>query len=134
MLLWKDASREVSAALAAGDTVTSSGPNGFSVNATDAGETTEPDGSVFERQLVASRAENNPPGLKITEDVKDLRLLVTGDTAVMSYRSDVRLEGGGMSGPMPTRQMTDVFVRKDGRWLLAASHSSVLATERKASK
>lgn len=95
---------------------------------------TEPDGKIFDRQNVALRAVNNPTGLKITESVKEVRLLVTGDTAVMSYRSDVRLEGGGMSGSAPSRQVTDVYVRKGGRWLLAASHSSDLPAEGTAGK
>lgn len=89
---------------------------------------TEPDGRVFDRQSVASRAENNPAGLKITEDIKDVRLQVIGETAVMSYRSDARLEGGGINGSMHM-QMTDVFVRRRGQWLLTASHSSNLSAE-----
>jgi len=50
-----------------------------------------------------------------------------GDTAVVTGRSTIKgvRDGKDLIG---RERWTDVFVRRDGRWLAVASHSSRIAT------
>ena len=89
---------------------------------------TEPNGQIFDREKVAARAVNNPVGLKITEKVKVTRLIVAGNTAVLSYRADATMEGAGNKADLPPRQMTTVWIHKGAKWRLMSAHSSTLDT------
>lgn len=55
-----------------------------------------------------------------------LTVTVYGDTAVAKYRdfSTVRIDGAIRRTPLT---YTNFWVKRDGRWLIAAEHSSVLA-------
>jgi len=83
-----------------------------------------PNGKIFDRITVASRAEKNPPELKFKDVISEVRLLVEGNMAVMNYRIDAQVQGGEKNGRVYSTRVTDVFTRKAGRWLIAASHAS----------
>ena len=56
-------------------------------------------------------------------ELSEFKVRVYGDTAVVSFRVDWNGTSGGtdISGP---QRMTDVFVKRDGRWQCVASHTT----------
>jgi len=55
--------------------------------------------------------------------VDEPRLILVGDTAVLSARSTISGERDGKPFKIQTR-FTDVFIWRDGRWQLISGHSS----------
>jgi len=65
--------------------------------------------------------------------LEDMRVRFYGDTAVVTGR----FRGAGRSGEEPFTvdvRWTDTFVRRDGRWVCVASHSSTIEADRTLSK
>ncbi|HEX8243316.1 MAG TPA: nuclear transport factor 2 family protein [Longimicrobium sp.] len=86
---------------------------------------TEPDGQVFQAWQVVERAVNNPPDLKVHQDILEPSTEVSagGDHAVMHYRSILAVEQGGRPVGKIDSLVTATFVRRDGAWLLASQRS-----------
>lgn len=62
----------------------------------------------------------------INAEFDDLTIQIHGDTAVAKYRdfSKIRIGRETMQTPM---RFTNVWQRRDGRWLIVAEHSSLIA-------
>src|SRR6266446_4499255 len=65
----------------------------------------------------------------MTVELQDVQVHAYGDTAVMSSRGIYRAEANGQKITNSFRT-TDVWLRRDGRWLLIASHGSQIPPER----
>jgi len=55
----------------------------------------------------------------------DLAIRIYGDTAIASAKFDETVREAGQVKSRSTR-VTDVFIRRDGQWYLAAGHASTL--------
>jgi ketosteroid isomerase-like protein len=98
--------------------------------------------SFLERLYAAEYFSTTPEGATITKaqdlaDVKasstaapfalsDMKVRVYGDTAVVTGVNTVNWTAGGKQWVGPIR-FTDVFVKRDGRWQVVASHGSRVA-------
>ena len=69
------------------------------------------------------KASPNPDVKLLAYDVDDMRVLLYGDTAVVTGRVTTRQTVKGEERTGRSR-FTDVFVRRDGRWQIVAGHSS----------
>lgn len=92
--------------------------------AEDFTQTTET-GEVRSREATIARVGS---GTTVFESggLEDMRVRFYGDTAVVTGR----FRGAGRAGEEPFTvdvRWTDTFVRRDGRWLCVASHSSTVA-------
>jgi ketosteroid isomerase-like protein len=88
--------------------------------------TTDSDGRLVTRAEMFARRKSG--AVKYTEFTQDdYKVHVVGDTAVVTGRSTIKgvRDGKDLIG---RERWTDVFVRRDGRWLAVASHSSRIAT------
>ena len=63
------------------------------------------------------------PDLKFALTREDLRVYVYGDAAVISGRSVGTVQAGSQIIKVDERS-TDMYARRDGRWLLIAGHTS----------
>jgi len=61
-------------------------------------------------------------GPAVTSSVDQLAVRVYGDTAIVTGRTNATASGG--SGLTVILRFTDVFVRRDGRWIVVASHAT----------
>jgi ketosteroid isomerase-like protein len=87
----------------------------------------EPDGREFDRENVAARATNNPPGFKATEQIREVSVRLAGaDSAAMTYRSDLRMEGLAPQPVTMASRTTTTFVRRGGRWVIVRSEHTPL--------
>lgn len=70
---------------------------------------------------------DKPPGefKLVSYDVDDMKVRVYGKTAVVTGRTTTKLQGKDREVTNRSR-FTDVFVKRGGRWQLAAGHSSRL--------
>jgi ketosteroid isomerase-like protein len=57
------------------------------------------------------------------------RVLLHGDTAVVMGGETVKHLGGPDDGKTVERRYTDVWAKKDGRWLMLARHASVVSVK-----
>lgn len=91
---------------------------------------TDASGVVRAKAAVLSLVVAPPPGgAPGFSTWTDLRVDVYGDAAVLTVRKTYRLPSGAQP-PVLAQRITDVFVRRGGRWLLAASHQSDLPPPR----
>jgi ketosteroid isomerase-like protein len=103
------------------------------------------DSSAFERYLADSFTLTDPDGMfldktRVVEDLKsgalkfesskldDMKVQLYGDTAVATYVSTDKgtYKGKDISGKF---RWTDVFVKRNGKWLNVAGHGTHLAQE-----
>ena len=63
----------------------------------------------------------------VSRAVDEPRLILSGNTAVLSARSTISVEREGKPFKVQTR-FTDVFLWRDNRWQLIAGHSSRIPT------
>jgi ketosteroid isomerase-like protein len=57
------------------------------------------------------------------------KVLLHGDTAVVMGGETVKHLGGPDDGKTVERRYTDVWAKKDGRWLMLARHASVVSSK-----
>jgi uncharacterized protein DUF4440 len=61
-------------------------------------------------------------GPAVSSSVDQLAVRVYGDTAIVTGRTKATTSGA--AEPTVTLRFTDVFVRRDGRWIVVASHAT----------
>src|SRR5229473_1393889 len=86
-------------------------------------------GAVTTKAKILDNFLTPPPSMKPTLEIQDVQVHVYGDTAVMSSRGIYRAEANGQKVTNSFRE-TDVWLRRDGRWQLVASHGSQIPPER----
>jgi ketosteroid isomerase-like protein len=64
-------------------------------------------------------------GPNVTSTVDQLVVRAYGDTAIVTGRTKATVSGAAPQ--TVTLRFTDVFVRRDGRWMVVASHATRLA-------
>lgn len=85
---------------------------------------TGPDGAVSDREKSISDIKTG--ALKLVDaSIEEPKVQVYGDTAVVTFVSTDKgtYKGRDISG---RSRWTDVFVKKDGRWQLVATHGSMV--------
>lgn len=88
-------------------------------------------GVTTKKEDVASvRGPASPDSRLLSYDVDDLKVMLYGDTAVVTGRSTLKGVNKGQEWTSQSR-FTDVFVRRDGRWQIVAGHSSRLRQPQK---
>ena len=90
---------------------------------------TDFNGAVTTRARILDNFLTPPPSMKPTLEIQDVQVHVYGDTTVMSSRGNYRAEANGQKITNSFRT-TDVWLRRDGRWQLIASHDSQIPPER----
>ncbi len=89
---------------------------------------TDFNGGVTTKAKVLENFVTPPPSMKPTLELQDVKVMVHGDMAVMSSRCVYRAEANGQQIINSFRE-TDVWLRRDGRWLMVASHGSQIPPE-----
>jgi ketosteroid isomerase-like protein len=64
-------------------------------------------------------------GVKVSHELKDAQIRDYGDTAVLYYKWIFSIDSGGRKNALELR-VTDVFLRRDGKWQIIASHRTRL--------
>ena len=90
---------------------------------------TEFNGAVTTKAKILDNFLTPPSSMKPTLEIQDVQVHVYGDTAVMSSREIYRAEANGQK-IINSSRTTDVWLRRDGRWQLVASHGSQIPAER----
>jgi ketosteroid isomerase-like protein len=75
-----------------------------------------PDGSLVER--AAFLAQIAPPCTVRELAIEDVRIRMLGDSAIIHARTVYRTAGGAAG----KGRYTDIWTRRDGRWLCVAAH------------
>jgi hypothetical protein len=75
-----------------------------------------PDGTLLDRDAFLTRTRSTPRLQQM--DIDDVRIRVLGDVAIIHGRTNYVL-GDGRPG---AGRYTDVWARRDGRWLAVAAH------------
>jgi ketosteroid isomerase-like protein len=76
------------------------------------------DAQVITKTRALEMCRTGPP---VTSAVDQLTVRVYGDTAIVTGRNRVAVSGGAQT---ITLRFTDVFVRRDGNWIVVASHAT----------
>jgi ketosteroid isomerase-like protein len=79
------------------------------------------DAQLITKEQALEMCRTGPP---VTATVDQLRVRSYGDTAVVTGRT--RATVSGAAPQTVTLRFTDVFVRRDGRWIAVASHATRL--------
>jgi ketosteroid isomerase-like protein len=80
------------------------------------------DAQVITKAQALEMCRTGPP---VTSTVDQLVVRAYGDTAIVTGRNKATVSG---TAPQTvTLRFTDVFVRRDGRWIIVASHATRLA-------
>ncbi len=90
---------------------------------------TDAGGNIQTKSEFLSDVEPQPASIKAGVDFDDVRVQSYGDTAVVNFRGNYWLETGGQKNNRFVR-ITNVFVRRNGRWQLIAEQRSLLPPER----
>jgi uncharacterized protein (TIGR02246 family) len=77
---------------------------------------------VMTKAEAMEMCRSGPP---LTSTVDQLAIRVYGDTAIVTGRTTVKV--GGSAPQTVALRFTDVFVRRDGRWIVIASHATRIA-------
>lgn len=80
------------------------------------------DAQVITKPQALEMCRTGPP---VTSTVDELAVRVYGDTAIVTGRT--RASTAGAPAQSVTLRFTDVFVRRDGRWIVVASHATRVA-------
>ena len=94
---------------------------------------TDFNGAVTTRAKLLDNFLTPPPSMKPTLELQDVQVHLYGDTAVMSSRGVYRAEANGQKITNYFRT-TDVWLRREGRWQLVASHGSQIPPDHVAVK
>ena len=87
------------------------------------------DGSVKDRATVLAELRGLPPGFKGTIDVVEPSVTLSGDTAILTYRA-LETEQVFDQEVGAVYRVSDVYVRRDGRWLLLGSQGTIVSARR----
>jgi len=85
----------------------------------------DPDGALKDRAAVLDELRPLPAGISGRIDLSEPALTLSGDTAVFTYQARETEQGFGWERSAAYR-VSDVYVRRDGRWLLLASQATPL--------
>jgi len=85
----------------------------------------DPDGTVKDRAAVLAELQTLPSGVSGRMELRDPALTLSGDTAVLTYHAEETEQAFGRTLRADYR-VSDVYVRRGGRWLLLASHATRL--------
>ena len=77
------------------------------------------DAQVITKEQALEMCRSGPP---VTSSVDQLAVRSYGDTAIVTGRTKATVSG--TPPPTVTLRFTDVFVRRDGRWIVVASHAT----------
>ena len=84
-------------------------------------------GWIDDRQQTkaAALAELRTDAPRLLEDIVDqASVRVFGSTAIVQARERSRVPDSKRTGHWETRRITDVFINRQGRWMIVASHDS----------
>jgi ketosteroid isomerase-like protein len=90
-------------------------------------------GGVLTKAQVLAALKAPEAGVKISYESKDIKVFDYGSAAVLSYLSIRHTDNKGKKDDFLYR-VTDTFIKRDGRWLKAASAGTPVLTEQSASK
>jgi uncharacterized protein (TIGR02246 family) len=79
------------------------------------------DAQVITKAQALETCRTGPP---VTATVDQVRVRFYGDTAIVTGRT--KAMASGVAPQTVTLRFTDVFVRRDGRWIVVASHATRL--------
>jgi len=80
------------------------------------------DGNVITKAQALDLCRTGPP---VTSTVDQLAVRIYGDTAIVTGRT--KATATGATPETVILRFTDVFVQRDGRWMVVASHATRLA-------
>ena len=92
---------------------------GWSALLADDWSVTHIDAQVITKAQALEMCRTGPP---VTSTVDQLSVRVYGDTAIVNGRTTAT--AAGTPPQTVVLRFTDVFVRRDGRWLVVASHAT----------
>lgn len=78
-------------------------------------------GQIISKRQALDMCRTGPP---ITSSVDQLAVRIYGDTAIVTGRTTAT--AAGMPPQTVVLRFTDVFVERDGRWIVIASHATQL--------
>ncbi len=84
---------------------------------------TDENGSVKTKRQVIKDFRPVPAFADPRIDIENVDVRVYGETAILFFRGDLRMNIGGKQ-LVESFQITDVYIRRGGRWLLTAEHQS----------
>lgn len=87
---------------------------------------TAPIGIVVDKPLVEEELRRAATARVDVYDKDDIKVRAYGDTAVASYRLTVKGEHEGVEISQQFR-ITDVWLRREGRWQIISRHTAVMA-------
>ena len=85
----------------------------------------DPDGALKDRAAVLDELRPLPEGVSGRIDLTDPALTLSGDTAILTYRALETGQGFGRQQRTAYR-VSDVYVRREGHWLLLGSQATRL--------
>jgi hypothetical protein len=90
---------------------------------------TDESGKVRDKAEERSLVQTPPPGVRVSLTNQDLKVRLYKDTAIVTGRIEQKFEGDG-GGFNFRSQFTDTFLKREGRWQVAARHYSRVPKER----
>ena len=92
---------------------------GWSALLADDWSVTHIDGQIIQKAQALEMCRSGPP---VTSTIDQLAVRLYGDTAIVTGRTTA--VAGGATPRSVRLRFTDVFVRRNGRWLVVASHAT----------
>jgi ketosteroid isomerase-like protein len=84
------------------------------------------DGIFMSKAGLLHRLSTHPPEADQRKNVREVRVRVNGDTAVVNYRLSLTEEGFDNAKLIFELRRTEVFQKSNGAWLAVAAHDSLL--------
>ncbi len=94
---------------------------------------TDKNGKVTTKADVIKNIQPTPPDVKYMFTREDVKIHIYGDTAVVSGRTVGPIQVGTQTIPLDERS-TDTYVRRGGKWVVVATHTSEIPAARQAAK